>query len=417
MDIRITGDWQFSIDDAVFDVLPAEIRHEANEKHRGLYGKSEQTVANWTTGQRLSSTITYETTLPYSLVPGSVQARDEHGRIMREGSDYGVSLEWGSVWINPDGTVPPGSTVFFDYDYRWQRMDSLFRKADGGLRYVMGEYASSCPAIPEAEEGEKRLLNIHILPQMTHLEMKDIFLVQEDEADDAAWLEAVAAQRKFIPGTVGKLQRGEKVRIFAWGDSITECSFLLRPQRWQNQLVTWLKQQYPKAEIELDTLGWGGKRMRTFRDEPAGSPYNYREQVLTRAAKADLVISEFNNDFGEKLDFLQEQYSSVLADFRERNTEWIILSSNYSIPAWMPFPEDKKTEQGDWLLEDPRDAMQFMKRFAAENNLPFADGGREFGRLWKKGIPYTILLTNNVNHPDARGMALLAEALKPIFKA
>ena len=128
------------------------------------------------------------------------------------------------------------------------------------------------------------------------------------------------------------------------------------------------------------------------------------------------MISEFNNDCGEKLDFLQEQYSSVLKDFRERNTEWIILSSNYSMPSWMPFPADKQTEQGEWLLDDPREAMQFMKRFAAENSLPFADGAREFGRLWKQGIPYTILLTNCINHPDGRGMSFLADAIKPIFK-
>ena len=417
MDIKITGDWQFSVDGKVFDVIPPEPRSVCGELHRGCYGKDAYSTPNWTSGQRLLYTVTYETSLPDSLVPGSVVLKDEAGNLLEEGVDYAVCWKWGTFWILGGGRQSPGCTVIADYQYRWQRVDAVFQDGAGNLRYAKGEYASSCPAIPEALEGERRLLNIRVLPEMPKLEMTAIFPVLVDEFDDTEWEKVVSAQQKLIPAAIGKLQRGETLRIFAWGDSITEGAFLRHCHRWQNRLVEWLRTEYPRATIELDTLAWGGRRMRTFRDEPAGSPWNYKEQVLPRAEKADLVISEFNNDQGEPLDFLQEQYSQVLADFRARNAEWIILSSNYSMPAWMPFPEGKQTEQGDWLLEDPRDAMHFMKRFAAENGLPFADGAREYGRIWKKGIPYTVLLTNNINHPDERGMAYLFQALKPIFKA
>ena len=368
MQFKLTGDWKIEINGQEFSVDSAEVKHVEGELHRGCYGKNASDKANWTTGQRFVFTITFETTLQYSLVPGSVKLRDESGYLLQEGKDYNVSWQWGTFWMEGTTSVAPGCTLYADYDYRWQRIDSVFENAAGELRYVKGEYAASCPVIPEAGQGERRLLNIHVLPEMERLEEKRIFPVYEDLDEDNSWQQSVALQQSLIPATIEKLRRGDKVRIFAWGDSITEGAFLMHKQRWQNQLVEWLRREYPAADIELETLGWGGRRMRTFREEPAGSPYNYREQVLPRAEKADIVISEFNNDCGEKLDFLQEQYSSVLKDFRERNTEWIILSSNYSMPSWMPFPADKQTEQGEWLLDDPREAMQFKKRYAAENS-------------------------------------------------
>jgi hypothetical protein len=36
--------------------------------------------------------------------------------------------------------------------------------------------------------------------------------------------------------------------------------------------------------------------------------------------------------------------------------------------------------------------------------------------LWRQGIPYNALMLNAINHPDARGMRLFADALMALFR-
>ena len=48
-----------------------------------------------------------------------------------------------------------------------------------------------------------------------------------------------------------------------------------------------------------------------------------------------------------------------------------------------------------------------LRRFAARHGLALADASRRWGRLWRRGIPYTVYLTNGINHPDADGMDLI----------
>ena len=47
--------------------------------------------------------------------------------------------------------------------------------------------------------------------------------------------------------------------------------------------------------------------------------------------------------------------------------------------------------------------------------MALADASRRYGRLWRQGIPYSTLLLNSINHPDARGMKLFADALMELF--
>ena len=36
-------------------------------------------------------------------------------------------------------------------------------------------------------------------------------------------------------------------------------------------------------------------------------------------------------------------------------------------------------------------------------------------RMWRQGIPYSTLMLNAINHPDARGMSLFADSLMALF--
>jgi len=403
-DYRITGKWSFRVENTDIKVPPPEVFEIRFERHAGLPLLAAE--GKWAAGAKLDRLVSFETTLPDALEPASVVVRNASGRIFVRGRDYEIEERWANVGRLEHGGIRPDESVFIDYRCRLLRLDSLFRTPDGSLRYAAGVLASSCPAIPEAAPGEERILNVFLLPQSQQLDENAFFVIHVAELPPPD----CSSCRVLLKETFRKLETGGQLRILAWGDSITDAGYYVADaDRWQEKFACWLRKRYPKAAIELATIAKGGQNMRWFRNEPAGSQYNYRDKILDSGA--DLIISEFNNDHGEPVDFLEKQYSEVLADFRSKGIEWIILTSNYSSAEWMNF----NGEKGPAVEKDNRSGMIFMHDFAVRNRIAFADGAYAFGQIWKLGIPYSTMLTNNINHPDARGMQYLADAIKAIF--
>ncbi|RYD73339.1 MAG: SGNH/GDSL hydrolase family protein, partial [Verrucomicrobiaceae bacterium] len=196
-------------------------------------------------------------------------------------------------------------------------------------------------------------------------------------------------------------------RILAWGDSVTECGYLPQKDKWQEQFVSRLRAAFPNSEIELITEGWGGRTTAAYFKAPPGHPHNYEEKVL--ASKADLIISEFVNDAGLNPAGVEATYGRILADFQRMGTEWIILTPHYVRPDWMGLSSQREVDQ------DPRPYVAGLRAFSATHNIALADASLRYGRLWRQGIPYTVLMVNSINHPDARGMKLFADALMALF--
>jgi hypothetical protein len=44
-----------------------------------------------------------------------------------------------------------------------------------------------------------------------------------------------------------------------------------------------------------------------------------------------------------------------------------------------------------------------------------ADAARRYGRIWRQGIPHSTIMLNSINHPNARGMTIFADALMELF--
>ena len=59
--------------------------------------------------------------------------------------------------------------------------------------------------------------------------------------------------------------------------------------------------------------------------------------------------------------------------------------------------------------------MKGLREFTAKHNLALADASLRYGRLWRQGIPHSTIMLNSINHPDARGMKLFADALMELF--
>jgi hypothetical protein len=106
---------------------------------------------------------------------------------------------------------------------------------------------------------------------------------------------------------------------------------------------------------------------------------------------------------------VNERYSKLLADFQGIGAEWIILTPHYVRPDWMGLNRERDVN------DDPRPYVAGLREFAPQHRIALADASRRYGRLWRQGIPYSSLMLNSINHPDARGMKIFADALMELF--
>ena len=125
--------------------------------------------------------------------------------------------------------------------------------------------------------------------------------------------------------------------------------------------------------------------------------------------KPDLVISEFVSDSSLKPAQVEERYTQLLAGFAAIGAEWIVLTPHYVRPDWMGLTCERDIDQ------DPRPYVEGLRQFAARHKVPLADASLRYGRLWRQGIPYNTLMVNAINHPNAQGMRLFADALLALF--
>ncbi|MDD4101986.1 MAG: SGNH/GDSL hydrolase family protein, partial [Kiritimatiellae bacterium] len=237
---------------------------------------------------------------------------------------------------------------------------------------------------------------------------KSLFTVMEQAYPENPKTSPNAAER-LTPKTMAKLKAGETVRILAWGDSVTDAGYLpdRDTNRWQEQFARRLRERFPTAKIEMLTEAWGGRNTESYRNEPPGSPHNYREKVLD--VRPDLIVSEFVNDAWFTESQVYERYGRIRDEFREIGAEWMILTPHYVRPDWMGLTAEKEID------DDPRAYVKALRKFTADNNIALADASLRWGRLWRQGTPYSTLMMNNINHPDPFGMSLFADALMALF--
>ena len=342
-------------------------------------------------GYRPVGILADECSVKGALVHELTQATTLSGRPLAPGREFRLDPEWGVVGLTPDA---PREPVRLSYAYTMQRLDSIVeRNGEKTRRY--GEPHVFNPMPPPLSDGERCVENFLVTG-----EGETRFPVLADASQAPR---TVPNAETTIPRTLAKLRAGEPVTILAWGDSVTDATFLPEADRWQSQFVRRLRKAFPKSEISLVSRGWGGRNIRSFLDEPPGSEHNYAETIL--AAAPDLVVSEFVNDAGLAPEKALELYGRVLTDFRARGIEWAILTPHYIRCDWMGLKAQTDCD------DDPRPYTAFVRRFPRENGVGLADASLRWGHLWREGIPHETLLRNAINHPNALGMSFFADAL------
>lgn len=415
--LRVSGDWEVEVSLQTpkprvvkLRVPPAELVEVKAERHAALPVFNPKT-GGWAKGARLQRLIAQETTTPYLLEPPSLVVRAGAGddaEIFRLGEDYQADLDWGTIGRLPTGRITESQPVFVSYRYAPLRLDTVVLARDGKVTLRKGEPRASAVRPPDAAADEQRLANIWLPGRVAKLGPEHLFAILEHAYPAPPKPQPTPAE-KLTTKTLAKLRSGEKLRILAWGDSVTVGTYVPDParERWQEQFVSQLRSRFSKANIELVTEAWGGRNTGSYLAEPPGSEHNYREKVL--AMKPDLIVSEFVNDAGLNPAQVEERYSALLRDFQGMGAEWIILTPHYVRPDWMGLNRERDIDN------DPRPYVAGLREFTAKHQVALADASLRYGRLWRQGIPYSTLMLNSINHPDARGMQLFADALMELF--
>ena len=118
------------------------------------------------------------------------------------------------------------------------------------------------------------------------------------------------------------------------------------------------------------------------------------------------------------LDPIPEEFVIVDGDSTDRTNE-LIRGYVATHPTGMRV---RHLVRPDWMKvntikfdNDPRPYVQGLYKFAEANDVAVADASRTWCGLWRKGIPYTTLLANSINHPDVRGQVIFADVLMALF--
>ncbi|MDO4587797.1 MAG: hypothetical protein Q4C95_10940 [Planctomycetia bacterium] len=411
----LVGDWNVQVEfdgqTQIFEIGQPDYYCPKNEKYDSL-PLFNPNGPSWRMAMPLVGTNAQECCVFDALVPGSVEVRlnPKDEVLLTEGKDYALDVRSGNIGRLDGGNISDQTPVYITYQSVMMRLDSIVLNQDGSMELIAGQPHRANPVPPILKKDQKRLGNIWVNGRIEKLSDQLLFPVLSDENfsfnDDSVINDnPVAAQ--LLPKTWKKLQNGEQVRILAWGDSVTECGYLPDSDRWQQQFADRLQKKFPKAKIILLTEGWGGRTTGAYLNEPEGSPRNYQEKVLN--LKPDLIVSEFVNDSYMDANMVNEQYGRIKNDFDNIGAEWIICTPHYIRADWMGLSKETDVDN------DPRPYVTALRNFGQTNQVAVADASLFYGQLWRKGIPYSTLMVNNINHPNKLGMALFADAIMKLF--
>jgi len=419
--VRVTGPWTVTVgpgettlrgrrirlpQEVILEVPRTEVVPVRDERYPAL-PVFDENAGVWRRGAHFLQLAAEECTATGLLAPGRVRVKPAAGQSgpFVEGQDYRLDEVWANFGRIESGAIGADQEVYVDYDYVPGRLDSVVVDAQGEVKLVLGRPATVDILPPELAPGETAVANLWTAGPLEQLTEENLFPIEPEPATPR---EGPAVAETLLPKTLAKLRAGEPVTLVAWGDSVTAGGGVGEPQSlwYQHRFAALLRERFPRSEITMLTAAWPGYSSRAYLDQPRGSAYDFERDVLE--PKPDLVTIEFVNDAYLNEEQTQTQYAEILERISGAGAEVILIAPHLVRPDWMGMT----TMQFD---EDPRPYVQGLKRFAATHQVALADASQRWCRLWRQGIPYITLEANWINHPDARGHEIFAQALTDLF--
>ena len=388
------------------DIEPPETVRVRDEVHLKLPVFNEK-AASWAKGVKVDALITEECSATDKLYPDSLVVKEGPGDStpFQRGFDYELDPMWGTFGRIEGGAIGASQTVFVDYDYSPDRLDTIVIDEQGSVSLVRGTSEIGDMLPPAVAPDQIPLANVWVLGQLRELTEEHLFPIDFSAPDLGG---AAPVAEELLPKTLAKLRAGDEVTIVAWGDSVTSGGGVngVKEDWYQNQFLTLLQARFPKARIRMLNAGWGGASSAQYMKEPPGGTYDYVRDVLD--PKPDLVTIEFVNDAYYNEEQTVEHYGKIVEQLEANGSEVVLITPHLVRPDWLQSDTFK-------VKEDPRPYVKGLRRFAQENGVALADASEDWCNLWQHGIPYTTLLANSINHPEVRGHAIFANRLVGLF--
>jgi acyl-CoA thioesterase I len=227
------------------------------------------------------------------------------------------------------------------------------------------------------------------------------FFVFVDYAHREKWQRPVANAELGVarlPKTRQKLAAGDKVRIVAYGDSITAGGDASEPalifwERW----AAALRAKYPRATIEAINGATGG-------DSTVQGLQRLQTKVLDQ--KPDLVLIGFGMNDHNINSVPPDQFAANLRTLINR----IRAETSTEVVLFSAFPPNPKWHYGTHNMPAYAEATE---RVAREEHCAYADVYHYWMSLAERKKPED-LLGNNINHPNDFGHWIYFEALQAI---
>ncbi|MBI3852509.1 MAG: hypothetical protein HY298_19805 [Verrucomicrobia bacterium] len=199
-----------------------------------------------------------------------------------------------------------------------------------------------------------------------------------------------------LPVTRKKLRAGEKVRIVAYGDSITAGGEASEPrlifwERWADAL----RQEYPHATVETINGATGG-------DSTVQGLQRLQAKVLGQ--KPDLVLIGFGMNDHNRGGVLLNKFAENLQTMIDR----IRADTGAEIVLFSAFPPNPKWHYSSHNMEAYAVATEQVAR---EKHCAFADVYHLWMSIAARKKPED-LLGNNINHPNDFGHWIYFQALQ-----
>ena len=337
-----------------------------------------------------------------AIEPSSVKVR-KGITTLKEGDDYILDHEWGSLGLGQESCVTAEDLVTVDYSFSLLRIDSVIRNSNGQEILRKGASNLTVPLPPFLGTEEERIANIFV---PYHSDGKDIKVFRVLETPEQAVTYTTPGR---LPKTMSKIKSGEPVKVVCWGDSVTVGGDASEPdKRYAVVFEQRLKEKFPDAHIEVETVAVGGSNSRQwlYPDRfPRGDKQCRWEYIAN--AKPDLVTLEFVNDAGLTQENLDIVYTDIMERVKSLGAEIIFILPHFTMMEMMGFKTLRE--------KDHRPYVEALRNFAEKHSYAIADASSRWEHLWKEGIPYITLLRNGINHPDDRGHELFADELIKCF--
>lgn len=349
-----------------------------------------------------------------AMTKGSLKVRLD-GKPLKEGTDYLIDYEWGTVGSPPNGTAI-GKKVELEFTYTQTRLDLAVGNQNGEIEIIKGEPAMATPMLPQAPEGTVPLFSIYLPHNTTALSEKNINIM-----DSTSISFGPAVGTEFLKTKLDQLKSGHPFTFVFFGDSITAWQTTPPGKEFVARFTDWIQEKYPDRKIICQRLDPAKNEEAMIPATPAGNEIaivmaglggDTSSMGLKRMEKhvlihnPDIVFIMFgvndDNRFGNVPYVSPDQYEKnltmMIKKIREKGGEPVIMTTSMKNPSW----------SSGILPELARRA----RRVAEKNKVCLIDHYKAWEALPKHGYHYMILLDSCINHPNSMGHEMFFNGIK-----